>query len=103
MKTKKCSKCKKIFELSCFYSNGKYLRSACKKCEDKRTYQYKKKSETVKKRDRKRSKVRVQKMTDEYICKLLQVKNPEKSLLELKRLELSLKREIRKWNNTINT
>jgi hypothetical protein len=100
MNTKICSKCKQIFELSCFYSNGKYLRSACKKCEDKRIYKYKKKSERVKERDRKRSKIRVKKLPDEYVKKLLKTKKPTKELIELKKLEIQLKRGIKKWKNT---
>lgn len=97
---KKCSSCKKHFDLSNFYSNGKYLRSSCKKCEDKRIYEYKKKSETVKERDRKRSKVRVQKLPEEYVKKLLKTEKPTKELIELKRLEIQLKRELSKWKNT---
>lgn len=99
MSDRSCKSCNKTFDISKFYSNGNgYYRHKCKKCENKRVAKYKKNSSKVKERDKKRSEKRVENLTDEYICKLLNIKKRDRNIIDLKKLELTLKREI--WKNT---
>lgn len=100
---KTCKTCNKILTLDSYYTNGNYLRNSCKKCENKRILKYKTGNKKTQKKDRERCKVRVKKAPDEYILKLLKIKNADKDLIEFKRLELFLKRELRKWKNIKST
>lgn len=91
---KKCSKCLKFFPISNFHKNGNYYRTKCKKCNNK----------DKSKRDKKD----VENLKDYYVIK--KIKHilgsdftPEKDLIDIYRLNIKLKRELKKWNHTKNT
>jgi len=110
---KNCKVCKKqLLKTPEYFCNGS---NVCLKCEGKKPFfRHEKENEKHKKYLRKRMKENVKNLSDEYIVNLLinkekiskkekdKIKN-NKELIFLKKQQVKLKRELKKWKNTRNT
>jgi hypothetical protein len=82
---RQCIKCNKVYQKKkeYFYIIEKNrISTQCKSC------------------DNQRSKNRTKNLTDSYIKKCLRMPNASKEIIELKRLHIILKRQLKLWKST---